>query len=365
MGEIGGELSGLFRTFADRYAEELVDVRANQNFTSPFGALVRQDIANKLQEHVDGNVYKVKGSVGAGRWTDVPWVAVFDKRITKSAQKGVYIVYLLNKDTKELFLTLNQGATEVAHGGKLGEDGRLGFTGIASSSNDKTTSDLRKRAIDIRTALNNRNNLNYGEISTGSKAYDAGCIYFKKYTVEEIPDDDVLYRDLECFVDVYRQYYEKYIADSTYDADDVKPKDGEVKMSEYEIVAFIKRYIESKGFSYENGLIEDFYLCVKTKPFVILAGTSGTGKTRLVKLFAEAIGAEYKMVPVRPDWSDSSDLFGHTNLHDAFVPGSITDYVKRAIGTPGKPFFLCLDEMNLARVEYYFSDYLSLIETRR
>ena len=53
----------------------------------------------------------------------------------------------------------------------------------------------------------------------------------------------------------------------------------------------IKTYIRQKGFTYDDGLIENFYLCLKSKPFVILAGISGTGKTRLVQLFAEAMGA--------------------------------------------------------------------------
>lgn len=138
----------------------------------------------------------------------------------------------------------------------------------------------------------------------------------------------------------------------------------EMAGSSREITAIIK-YIKNKGFQYDDELIENFFLCLKTKPFVILAGTSGTGKTKLVKLFSESIGAEYKLVSVRPDWSDSSDLFGHTNLHGTFVPGAITEYVKAAIGEPRKPYILCLDEMNLARVEYYFSDFLSLIETRK
>ena len=122
--------------------------------------------------------------------------------------------------------------------------------------------------------------------------------------------------------------------------------------------------IKGKGFSYENALISNFFLCLKTKPFVILAGTSGTGKTKLVKLFAEAIGAEYKLVSVRPDWSDSSDLFGHTNLQGEYVDGAITEFVNHACENLEKPHILCLDEMNLARVEYYLSDFLSLIETR-
>ena len=142
-------------------------------------------------------------------------------------------------------------------------------------------------------------------------------------------------------------------------------KGGEEEMTIKEQVAAIRKYIEAKGFNYDGSLIENFYLGLKSKPFVILAGTSGTGKTRLVRLFAEAIKAEYKLVSVRPDWSDSSDLFGHVDLNQKFVPGAIIDFVKQAELNPTKPYFLCLDEMNLARVEYYMSDILSAIETRR
>ena len=139
---------------------------------------------------------------------------------------------------------------------------------------------------------------------------------------------------------------------------------GERKMTIKEQVAAIRKYIEAKGFNYDGSLIENFYLGLKSKPFVILAGTSGTGKTRLVKLFAEAIQAKYLPVPVRPDWSDSSDLFGHKDLNGNFIKGAIIDFVKDAIDDKTTPYILCLDEMNLARVEYYMSDILSVIETR-
>ena len=138
----------------------------------------------------------------------------------------------------------------------------------------------------------------------------------------------------------------------------------EFKLSQKEAVEHIKNYISFKGFSYSDYLIENFYLSLKSKPFTILAGTSGTGKTRLVKLFAEAINAKYKMVPVRPDWSDSSDLFGHVDLNGQFVPGAVLEFIAEAQANPSKPYILCLDEMNLARVEYYLSDFLSVIETR-
>lgn len=148
---------------------------------------------------------------------------------------------------------------------------------------------------------------------------------------------------------------EKYLRKPEEVMDQIEVKDA---------VNTIKAYIADAGFNYADGMIENFYLSLRSKPFVILAGTSGTGKTRLVKLFAEAINAEYKMVPVRPDWSDSTDLFGHVDLNGEFVKGAVLEFVSEAQKHPQKPYILCLDEMNLARVEYYFSDFLSVIETR-
>ena len=72
-------------------------------------------------------------------------------------------------------------------------------------------------------------------------------------------------------------------------------------VSTMEAIQQVKAYISARGFTYKDKLIENFFLSLKSKPFVILAGISGTGKTRLVRLFAEAIGAEYRLVPVRPD----------------------------------------------------------------
>lgn len=141
-----------------------------------------------------------------------------------------------------------------------------------------------------------------------------------------------------------------------------EPEDTDIPVKD--ALDHIKQYITAAGFYYEDQMIDNFYLSLKSKPFVLLAGISGTGKTRLTRLFAQAIGAEYRMVPVRPDWSDSTDLFGHVGLNGAFVPGAVLDFIHEAIQNPQKPYILCLDEMNLARVEYYLSDILSVIETR-
>ncbi|MBU3202210.1 hypothetical protein LL037_12505 [Clostridium estertheticum] len=78
-------------------------------------------------------------------------------------------------------------------------------------------------------------------------------------------------------------------------------------------ITYIHKYITSKGFYYTKDLITNFYLSLKTKPFVILSGISGTGKSKIVELLAQAVGANrdnqrFRLVPVRIDFSDAIDI---------------------------------------------------------
>lgn len=347
---MSNDLQKLLKKFMEEYESELNAARKDKDFKRPLGNIVRKDIAHLIGAQLQENIYKVKGSVGAGSWADVPWVGVFDKRVTTSAQRGVYIVYLLNKTTKELFLTLNQGVTDVV-----------------TTSNSKAADNLKNRAQSIRSKIGSFSGLESSLNGSGSKAYDAGCIYYIKYTLDSLPEDEKLYSDLNKFIEAYKAYYDKVFL--TSEENNVQVEEGEGELQVGQQIEKIFEYINSKGFVYDEKLLKNFYLSLKSKPFVLLAGTSGTGKTRLVRLFAEAIGAygsgRYKQIAVKPDWSDSMDLFGHVNLDNKFVPGAIVEFIKKSADDPDKlPYILCLDEMNLARVEYYFSDFLSIIETR-
>lgn len=140
-----------------------------------------------------------------------------------------------------------------------------------------------------------------------------------------------------------------------------------------ELIDNIYAYMRSRGYKYDKKLVQDFYLSLRSKPFVILAGTSGTGKSKFVELFAGAIGCNsinddsngrLLIEAVRPDWSDSSDLLGYNNLQGKYQKTRIAQFIVNAMNNPKMPYILCLDEMNLARVEYYFSDFLSKMETR-
>ena len=96
-----------------------------------------------------------------------------------------------------------------------------------------------------------------------------------------------------------------------------------------------------------------------------MSGLSGSGKTQIIKAFAEALGGVAKIIPVKPNWTSSDDLIGYYNpLQMSFLPTPFTEAIVEAINNPNQLYFICLDEMNLARAEYYFADFLSKLEER-
>ena len=137
------------------------------------------------------------------------------------------------------------------------------------------------------------------------------------------------------------------------------------KIIPVDTINHIENYIKNQGYNYTYNQLSNLYLSLKTKPFTILAGISGTGKSKIIRLFADSINADYTLISIRPDWNDSTELLGYKNLDDKFIKGQLTKTILKAKQNKNKPHLICLDEMNLARVEYYLSDYLSIIESRK
>jgi MoxR-like ATPase len=134
--------------------------------------------------------------------------------------------------------------------------------------------------------------------------------------------------------------------------------------------------IHARGFALSDALIRAYHVALRTKPLVILPGISGTGKTRLTRLYADALyggpsavapGLEnehYLLVAVQPDWHNARDLLGYYNaLTGKFHPTLFLRFLLRAASDPAALYFVCLDEMNLARPEYYLAPILSALET--
>ena len=130
----------------------------------------------------------------------------------------------------------------------------------------------------------------------------------------------------------------------------------------------------------DNSQYRPYLTAIKSKPFLLLAGISGTGKSRIVRELARACwdadSEEYKaqkpknfeMVQVKPNWHDSGELIGYVSRVSGkaeFVAGDFLKFVAKAWEDLETPYFLCLDEMNLAPVEQYFAEYLSGVESRK
>ncbi len=253
----------------------------------------------------------VKTSFGAGNKARIPWIAFLSDN--NKVQNGIYPVFLLYKNINKLVL---------AYG--------------ISETNQPDFSWGKIDAETIKEYIAREHNLQ-------PERYGDSLIY-KIYDLNNLKKSQIDH-DLKNIIKIYKK---------------IKPID----MLNSKIIKDINNYIASKGFYFTPKDIANFYLALKTKPFVILAGISGTGKTQLARKFADAINAESELIPVKPDWTDNSDLIGYTDLQNNFQEEKIVHLIKEAIKNPDKIYFAILDEMNLARVEHYFSDFLSIIETR-
>lgn len=164
-------------------------------------------------------------------------------------------------------------------------------------------------------------------------------------------------------------YYSKY--------QKVLPHMNNFETVEIEIVASKINYysftsdLENAGLYFQKQLIARFISSLLTKPFVILTGLSGSGKTKLAQAFAQWIcqdESQYRLIPVGADWTNREPLLGYPNAlkPDEYVmPDSgVLDLIMQAINNSELPHFLILDEMNLSHVERYFADFLSVMESK-
>lgn len=149
---------------------------------------------------------------------------------------------------------------------------------------------------------------------------------------------------------------EKY---STSMVQDILPKSLE------SLIDHLHFELAEQSFIFEKATLRRVVRSLKTEQMIILSGPSGTGKTTLVSELANTIKAHIEIIPVQPSWTDKQDLFGFYNpIQRLYVPSPFLDCLIRANQNPNKLHIVCLDEMNLAQIEYYLADFLSLKETK-
>ncbi len=140
--------------------------------------------------------------------------------------------------------------------------------------------------------------------------------------------------------------------------------------SEQEFIAQFLSCVEQKGFLYDKKDLYNFHVAAKSSKLLILSGMSGIGKSALVRLYGEALGlsaSQMAFLPVRPSWMDDGDILGYLDKNSMLYYSSDTglaELLVEASKHPEKMYMVCFDEMNLARVEHYFAQFISVLEKK-
>jgi hypothetical protein len=340
------------RALLSEIASNWVQAKTEPFSGHPIAKLLRKDLTSCLKAELDlDERFLMKASAGAGNWADVAWLSILDSKITTSTQSGIYPVYLFRSDGSGIYLSLGFGTTELKS--KYG-------TSLAKQKAKEMRDNMRNSNQQLMywdQAVELRSNTTLGQ------SYEWASAGAKFYPTDQMPDNDTLVSDIKELLELY---------------------------------AVINKHSEPVE---PTVLVERQCL---SKPFLLLAGISGTGKTRFVRKQVEATGSlsdNYCLTSVRPDWHEPSDLLGYVSRlskggQAEYITTDVLQFIAKAwrgIFDSGlgisveksadlgerlvvkgdsqtqrkvRPFWLCLDEMNLAPVEQYFADYLSVLETR-
>jgi 5-methylcytosine-specific restriction protein B len=268
----------------------------------------------------------LKVSFGQGTPARIPWISFLGNN--QKTSQGIYPVYHYHKKIDKLILAY----------------------GISETYKPKISWNLPKDSQKIK---------DYFE-SLGTKPERYGDSFvFNVYNTQSPLDWNQIENDLSQIIREYKEVLQRN-GQNTGDSGQSIELD----------LQKIKADVKSSGFQMNDSLLERFVCALLTKPFVILTGLSGSGKTKLAQILAKYIcenDSQYKMIPVGADWTNREPLLGFPN---ALEPGKYVwpengalSLLLEAKANPNKPYFLILDEMNLSHVERYFADFLSAMES--
>lgn len=302
---------------------------ANEQTTGQGTTDTATKYARENKETKDG--LKTEISFGVGRASAIPWIAFTS--FNQNVKNGIYPVYLYYKEFNILIL---------AYG----------------------VSETNKPLVNW-SDLNNKETIKeYFEKQLSEKPNKYGSSYiYKIYDANALPSEEFLNADLTSLINIYNVQFTTIKKESS---DLKKSKQIAFSVSQFRI------FTTQSGLVFSEKLITRFVSSLLTKPFVLLTGLSGSGKTKIAQSFVQWISenkSQYKIISVGADWTNREPLLGYPNglnPNEYIAPdsGALNLIIEASkIENSEKPYFLILDEMNLSHVERYFADFLSVIES--
>lgn len=279
---------------------------------------------------------KVKASFGQGTPARIPWISFLIPPNTTS--DGIYPVYLYYKDQGVLILAF----------------------GVSETTESKYNWQLDPSTLTVKQVFAQRNlepPYRYGD-----------SFVYKVYKVDSLPENTVLDQDLNDIITIYKNQVGVNANNPT--EKQTTSINTETKAFDY---AYFNSCLSNANLHFNDNLVKRFIASLITKPFVILTGLAGSGKTKLAQSFIQWLcvdSSQYKIAPVGADWINPEPLLGYPNglITDQYVTpdNGVLDLMieSNKPQNKDKPYFLVLDEMNLSHVERYFADFLSIMESK-
>ncbi|WP_033957526.1 MrcB family domain-containing protein [Psychroserpens jangbogonensis] len=327
----GGKNTPCFKAFK-RLGIEIVTKPNNIDMVKAFD-IIHEFLKQAKTENLKTKHYiksykntKVKVSFGQGVAAKIPWISFLKEPFTTS--DGIYPVYLFYKNVNKLILAYGRSETNKPK---------------------------------VEWNINNPQSISkYFEENNYEKPDRYGDSHvFKIYDANNLPNEKKLNQDLDEIIEEYSQTGKN----------ESKTKTSNL-IVKFDLSLFEDNCKES-GLKYSNQLISRYVSSLVTKPFVLLSGLSGSGKTKLAQTFAQWLcedTSQYCIVPVGADWTNREPLLGYVNAivnTEYILPENrALDLIINANENQEKPYFLILDEMNLSHVERYFADFLSVMESK-
>lgn len=336
-------------------------------FLSKFKKSIKEIVLNNT--NLD---YNIKYSNLAQGADVVPYITITNPN-TPSINENYYIVYLFKPNGKGVYLSLCLGVNQFK------EYKKAHFNNEDLTKIKRIVNTFRNHVKAINEN-DDKSNLDFSKYSETcdlesnyhlAKAYSAGSIYCKYYELDEdknilLPTESELENDLNEFISLY-QYFSNYndYFNQIKDNELINEEYDEKETSSKGYNSFYE-YLLDEGYYFDAETIENYLLSLKVKPFVILTGNSGTGKTKLSKLFAKYLNDKNncKIIPVGANWTENRHILGYFNIIKSKPQYTPAYYLIKDAQDKSYPHFLILDEMNLSHVERYFADFLSAIESK-
>lgn len=319
----------------------------------PVTTVVKSDIPLALREWgaLPEDRYKIIASVGQGNWAAVPWVAIVDKHRGGTIQDGLYVALLFSQDMRYVVLALMYGV---------------------SGARAKDRSILEADVQNLRQHLKFQaetwilDSVHLADRGVGAQ-YGRGIVLYREFSRDAIPSDIEWQNQFSSMIEVYNEALNMVQEQKSRDNPGLQAPVSSARenFSTYGTRPFdlvqMTNMITAMGYQISMENVLNVMLSLEVRPFVIFSGRSGTGKTTLARILATLFGFSYHMVAVSPAWADPADLLGFVSpLNNERMPGALEPLL-----SANRPSLLCLDEFNVAKVEHYFSDFISAMDSGR